>query len=192
MLISNILNFTIIIFYLIEIGLIVGFGEIFWQDELKYFYEGNIFFIVFFLMDILLSPLKAFYSNGIMIISRVVIFKRYSRFYLWLDLVAFLSVLAPYVSLSFKTNYFKLLFFVKLIPAYDLDRYLLMYVKNQSKRSHVYGLLRLILMMVLWAHWFGVGFFALDYWVYSSNFYGPNTPNYCWIYNSALNFNITQ
>ena len=112
--------------------------------------------------------------------------------YLWFDLVALISVAAPYFSLSLSFNYFKLLFIVKLIPAYDLDKYLLMYVKSRFKRSHIYGLFRLIMLIILWSHWFGVGFFALDYWVYSSNYYGPNTPSYCWIYNSPLNFNITQ
>lgn len=127
-----------------------------------------------------------------LVISRVAIFKRYSRVYLWVDLLALISVAAPYVSLSLNTNYFKLLFFLKLIAAYDLDKYLLMYVKNRFKNSHIYGLFRLVFFIVLWSHWFAVGFFALDYWVYTTNYYGPNTPNYCWIYNSPLTFNISQ
>ena len=149
-------------------------------------------FVAFFILDILISPLKAYYQKGILVTSRVSIFKRYYQLYLWLDLIALVSIIAPYVSLSLTTNYFKLLFASKLLTTYELDKYLLMYVKNRFKRSYVYGLIRLVLLVILWSHWFGIGFFSLDYWVYTTNYYGPNTPNYCWIYNSPLNQNISD
>jgi hypothetical protein len=85
-----------------------------------------------------------------------------------------------------------LLFATKLLSAYELDKYLLMWVKNKFKNSHIYGLGRIILLILLWSHWFGIGFFALDYWIYTNNIYGPNTPNYCWIYNSPLTINISD
>lgn len=30
----------------------------------------------------------------------------------------------------------------------------------------------------------GIGFYLVSLWIYKSNYYGPNTPNICWIYNS--------
>jgi hypothetical protein len=30
----------------------------------------------------------------------------------------------------------------------------------------------------------GIGFYLVSLWVYENNYYGPNTPNLCWIYNS--------
>lgn len=63
----------------------------------------------------------------------------------------------------------------------------MMLVRNRFRRSHFYAMARIVFFMLLWGHWLGVGFFAVDYQVYASNFYGPNTPNYCWVYNSGLN-----
>lgn len=88
-------------------------------------------FVVFFILDILISPLKAYYQNGILVTSRVAILKRYYQLYLWLDLIALVSIIAPYVSLSLSTNYFKLLFASKLLTAYELDKYLLMYIQTK-------------------------------------------------------------
>lgn len=182
----NIVNFVIIGFYLFETGMLVGWGDTYWQDELRYFYYGNIFFILFFLADMMICPLKAYYQNGILVQNRVSIFKRYYRLYLWFDLLAFLGVLIPYVALDAASNYFKILFAFKLVTAYDLDKYLMLLVRNRFRKSHLYAMARIIFFMILWSHWLGVGFFALDYMVYASNYYGPNTPMYCWLYNSGL------
>jgi hypothetical protein len=34
------------------------------------------------------------------------------------------------------------------------------------------------------AHYIGIGYFVISYWIYYNNIYGPNTPNVCWIYNA--------
>jgi antitoxin component YwqK of YwqJK toxin-antitoxin module len=47
--------------------MLTGWGSSFWQDELTYFYEGNLIFSVFLFGDILLGPLKAYYQNGILV-----------------------------------------------------------------------------------------------------------------------------
>lgn len=188
----NSINLVIINFYLIEIGFLIGFGDVYWQDELKYFYVGNIFFLLFFLVDLVISPLKSYYSNGILIDKRVVIFKRYMRSCLWIDLCGLIGVVIPYIGRNVALNYFKLLFLGKLYNAYEIDKYLLMLIRNHFTRSHLYAITRIVYITILWSHFLGVGFFAIDYSLYLNNSYGPNTPNHCWTYNSALDYNITQ
>lgn len=144
----------------------IGWGDRFWQDEIQYFYYGNIFFLVFFLTDMLICPLKAYYFNGILVESRIKIFKRYAGLYLWFDLLAFMGVLVPNISLNVTSNYFKILFGFKVITAYNLDKYLLMMVRNHFKRSHIYAMGRIVFFMLFWSHWLGVIFFAVDYMVY--------------------------
>ena len=92
----------------------------------------------------------------------------------------------PYVSLSVASNYFKVLFLFKLVSAYDLDKYLSMLVRHRFGRSIAYAMCRIVFFMILWSHWLGVIFFAIDFALLESNYYGPNTPNVIWIYNSAL------
>jgi hypothetical protein len=47
-----------------------------------------------------------------------------------------------------------------------------------------YLVIKLTVVGVLYAHYMGIGFYLVSLWVYEHNFYGPNTPNLCWIYNS--------
>ena len=191
-LVWSIANLTVILFYLYEIGFLIGFGEEYWRAEVRYFYFGNVFFVAFFLADIVISPLKAYYEHGILVENRVIIFKRYIRLYLWLDLLSLLGVLMPLLDSRVVFNFFKFLFLFKLTTAYQLDKYLMMLIRNRFKRSHYYAVARIVFFMLLWAHWMAVGYYALDYWIYENNIYGPNTPNHCWIYNSGLEYNISQ
>ena len=63
-------------------------------------------------------------------------------------------------------NFFKFLFLFKLITAYQLDKYLMMLIRNRFKRSHYYAVGRIVFFMILWSHWMAVGYYALDYWIY--------------------------
>jgi len=114
------------------------------------------------------------------------------RFGLWIDILGLIGVIIPYIDQSVISNLFKLLFLGKLYNAYEIDRYLLMIIRNRYNRSHIYAISRVVYLTILWTHYLGVMFFSIDYTIYESNYYGPNTPNYCWIYNDLLDFNISQ
>ena len=186
----NTLNLLIINFYILELGLIVGWGDRFWRDELRWVLGLNIAFLVVFLVDIFLSPLKAYYENGVLIQNREVIFHRYVRLSLWIDLLGFIGVLVPYLSQSLVSNWFKILFVGKLYTAFELDRYLFMLIRNRFNSSYLFSISRVVYLALLWAHILGVGFFAIDHHIYETNLFGPNTPNHCWIFNSGLGFSI--
>lgn len=47
-----------------------------------------------------------------------------------------------------------------------------------------YKITLLTLYALGYSHFMGVGFYLSSKWVYDNNYYGPNTPNVCWIYNS--------
>lgn len=36
-----------------------------------------------------------------------------------------------------------------------------------------------------------IGFFLVSKWVYTNNYYGPNTPNICWVYNAWAFYQMT-
>ena len=62
----------------------------------------------------------------------------------------------------------------------DLDRLTQIYIF----RNTVFNLIKLILYAYFFAHFMGIFFYRVSLYVYESNFYGPNTPNIVWIYNS--------
>lgn len=48
----------------------------------------------------------------------------------------------------------------------------------------IYQIGRLVIFIFLVAHYLGIGFYIVGYYIYSTNYYGPNTPNISWLYNS--------
>lgn len=51
----------IILFYILEMGFLLGFGIQFWQDELSILFGFHLLFILMLVIDCLLAPLKAYY-----------------------------------------------------------------------------------------------------------------------------------
>ncbi len=54
----------------------------------------------------------------------------------------------------------------------------------QNRLKLIYQIARLVIFIFIVAHYLGIGFYILGYYIYSTNYYGPNTPNISWIYNS--------
>lgn len=52
----------IVIFYILEIGFLIGFGDEFWQAEMNNILGMHVLFILMLLLDILISPIKAHYK----------------------------------------------------------------------------------------------------------------------------------
>jgi hypothetical protein len=67
---------SIILYYMLELGLLLAFKEAFWQDELNHVAVFSIFIIIL-AADILISPLKAYYDEGLLILDVAVIFRKY-------------------------------------------------------------------------------------------------------------------
>lgn len=66
---------AIILYFLFEIALILGFGEAVWDDELINMYEINIFLFVLLLIDILITPNKSIYLYGYLTTNRRIILR---------------------------------------------------------------------------------------------------------------------
>lgn len=67
-------------FYILELGLLIGFKEAFWQDQLNHFLAMHIIFITILIIDILLSPLKSYYDEGVLITDITTIYYKYMHF----------------------------------------------------------------------------------------------------------------
>lgn len=58
--------------------MIAAFGNSFWQDELHNYTVAHVIFIFVLTADIILSPLKSYYDEGILIIDIRSIFFKYT------------------------------------------------------------------------------------------------------------------
>lgn len=86
---------------------------------------------------------------------------------------------------SFVLNYVKILFLLKLYNLHLIDVTLQRVLQFHRTRSTAYLVSRLIMIMVMLCHYIGGIFYAIDLYVYNNNYYGPNTPAWCWLYSAS-------
>lgn len=174
----------IILYYLFEVGLLLGYGEPVWRDIMQYLVPVNIICIVCLIIDIGVNLFKAYYSKGLLIKNHRLIAKNYIPTYLIIDIVAIISVTLPFATNSYTLNWIKLLFLPKIRTLYLIDKEYIRITQLSIKIHTFYLLSRLVLLLILGSHYTGIFFYMIDYYVYATNYYGPNTPTLCWIYNA--------
>lgn len=79
-------------------------------------------------------------------------------------------------------NYFKVIFCTKIVTLNKIDIIYQKMLVFKLQWNIVYLISRQIILVVISTHYIGVIFFSIDYYVYSTNYYGPSTPNRCWIF----------
>lgn len=168
-----------------EFPLIIGYGEIVWKDISTYFLPLMIVFYVILVVDIFLTPLKMEYREGLLIKDTRILVKDYLRRNFWIDIIGLLAVVIPMAFRQYyAVNLLKIFFLPKVVILNLLDDKVVSVLVFQVKIKTVYLIARLVVFMILISHFIGIGFYMTGYYVYSTNYYGPNTPNISWLYNA--------
>jgi hypothetical protein len=164
--------------------MLLGFKEIFWQDELDNYLATHIIFIFILTADILLSPLKAYYDEGLLITDVGTIYRKYMSFEARIDILGLLSIILPIAEGSLEANWVKIVWLLKIYTAsqinIEFERMTQLYILSNT----FYLVVKLIVFCYIYAHFMSIGFYMVSMWVYTNNYYGPNTPNLCWVYNA--------
>jgi hypothetical protein len=79
-------------------------------------------------------------------------------------------------------NYVKMIFYFKITSLYRIDAIFTRIIVFYLKWNVVYIIFKQILIVLMITHYLGIVFFAIDYYVYSNNLYGPSTPARCWVF----------
>lgn len=118
----HVLVMGILLYYIFEIGLLWGYGQAVWVDQLAVLYALNCIFILILIADIFLCNLKAYYSHGLLVVHPRLIVKRYLKLRFYIDVIAVISIMIPFISGKFALNWIKALFFLKLYSVYEIDK----------------------------------------------------------------------
>lgn len=182
----NVVVAGVILYYFFEIGLVLFFGEVVWQAELDawWSYLFNFFAMLVLIVDVFVTLNKGFYRQGVLVFNRKEIYRHYLRQHLAIDMLALIVVMMSFFSGAFLVNYIKILFLLKLYNFHVIDVSFQRVLQFHRTRSTVYMVSRLIVIMIMLCHYLGGIFYAIDLFVYNNNFYGPNTPSWCWLYNA--------
>lgn len=181
----NILVMMVIIIYLMEFPLIIGYGEIVWKDISTSLMPLMIIFYVILIIDIFLTPLKMEYREGLLIKDTRILVKDYLRRNFWIDIIGLLCLLIPMIFKKYyAVNLLKIFFLPKILILNQLDDKVVNVLVFQVKIKTFYLISRLVVFMILISHFIGIGFYMVAHYIYSTNYYGPNTPNITWLYNA--------
>ena len=82
-------------------------------------------------------------------------------------------------------NYFKIIFYSKALTLYQIDIIYQKMLVFKLRVNILYLITRQIIIVLISTHYIGVIFFSIDYYIYKNNYYGPSTPNRCWIFTST-------
>lgn len=176
----------VIMYYFFEIGLVIFFGNVVWQAELDswWSYLFNFFAFIVLILDIFVCLSKGFYRQGVLILDKKEIYRHYLRTHSAIDLIGLIVVMMSFFSGAFVLNYIKTLFLLKMFNLYLIDVNFQRVLQFHRNYLTTYMVTRLIMIMVMSCHYLGGIFYAIDLYVYETNYYGPNTPAWCWLYNA--------
>lgn len=113
LLLWNIFIVVIVLFYILEMGFLLGFGEAFWRDELSIILGFHLLFILMLVLDALLAPVKAYYADGLLVMEVKTILREYLRVEGPIDLLAILSIIIPLASGRLDANWVKVVWVLK-------------------------------------------------------------------------------
>ena len=150
----------------------------------------QVIWIVVLLIDMAISPLKAYYADGLLIRDVTLILKRYLKLEIYLDIICILVIGIPMIVGNVNSNWIKLLWFIKL---YSIDR-----INDEFQRltqlyiikNTVFLVCKLVIFSIIYGHFMAIFFYIISMQLYNTNYYGPNTPNIVWVYNSWAFYQI--
>ena len=67
LLVWNVFVVAVILFYIMEMGLLLCFGNAFWQDDQKALLGVHVTMVLILVVDALLAPSKAFFQEGLLV-----------------------------------------------------------------------------------------------------------------------------
>lgn len=180
------LVFLAIMYYFIEGGLVLTYGEPAWQDELNN--AGVIFFNVLFMLifvgDVFVQLNCGFLNRGMMVMDKERAVGRYLRYFLLIDTLLILVLLLSMATGKYWLNYGKLLILLKLIRMFEIDALYLRRLGVHRLRKTLYVIGKQVITIFNLSHACGLVFYLIDYALVNQPMCQDN-PELCWLYSST-------
>ena len=178
------LVFIMILYYYVEMGIVLTYGEPVWEIELQS--EVYIIFdtlaVLTLTLDILVCFNCGYLYRGMIVMDRRRIISHYMRRMFLIDLLTVLILIICPSSGYFYLNFAKLILIFKVIRLFQIDDYYLRRLNLHRKSKAVYVIFKLMVIIFLLSHAVGLIFYAMDaYFLYT----GYYEPDFCWLISST-------
>lgn len=166
----------VIIYYYVEMGLVLTYGEQVWQAELSspLFTTFGGLTVIILCADIYLMLNKGYFTEGILIMDRKRILTNFLKRHFLIDVPSIIIVFLCLVTQSYGLNYAKLYLILKLNTLNRIDQIYQRKLQTQRLRKTVYIIVRLLLIVLLLSHVMGLIFYAMDYYILTNGIFPPS------------------
>lgn len=158
------LVFFAIVYWFIETGIALAFGEVAFRTELQrpaWLIAGYLFLLVLFL-DILLQFRVGFLSRGIIVKNKQRVTARYVSYPIIIDISIFLILFLALVTQLYAINYAKMLVILKFVRMFEMDRYVMRMLLAEYTLKVVYVILKQVVVIIVISHVIGIFYYMLD------------------------------
>jgi len=167
------LVFSAIMYYFVEMGLVLTYGQQVWQDEMSnpVVIAFDVITIIVLALDILVCLNCGYLYRGMIVMDP----KRITSYYLRnsgvIDIVSLLIVIICPISNSFYLNFAKLWLILKVGRLFQIDDFYLRKLNIHRKLKAIYVIFKLMVIIFLLSHTVGLIFYAIDYHLCASGRY---------------------
>lgn len=174
------LVFVAVLYFYVEAGLVLTYGEEVWIDELHSpaYLTIDAIAVLVLIGDILVCLNCGYLYRGMIVMSRPRIVNHYLRRLFLLDLTFVIIVVLCPASGNYYLNFAKLLIFTKVFRLFEIDDFYLRSLNLRRKSKAVYVIFKLIVIIFALSHLIGLIFFAMDEHFLNSGYYAPD---FCWL-----------
>ncbi|EAR84241.2 cyclic nucleotide-binding domain protein (macronuclear) [Tetrahymena thermophila SB210] len=123
--------------------------------------------VTVFIIQMLLNMNTGFYNEGEIVKSRLQIFKKYLRFYLWIDLITIFTIIACMQNQDIQ--FIKLIYLLRIIQVLQLLNTIEEHFQLQQKYYTIYELTKLYTLIYFVAHYSSCIFYLISKLDYQNN-----------------------
>lgn len=165
--------FASIMYYFVEMGMVLTYGQEVWDDELTnpITVAFTVITIIVLALDILVSMNCGYLYRGMIVMDSARIKSHYIRVFSIIDIVSLIILIICPFSRTYTTNFAKLWLVLKVGRLFQIDDFYLRKLNIHRKSKAVYVIFKLMVIIFLLSHLVGLIFYAMDEYLCASGHY---------------------
>lgn len=165
--------FAAIMYYYVEMGLVLTYGQQVWDDEMSnpFLIAVNVIAILIFFIDIFVVLNCGYLYRGMIIMDSKRIASHFTRYYAIIDVVSLIIVILCPATKYYYLNFAKLWLIFKVGRLFQIDDFYLRKLNIHRKSKAIYVIFKLMVIIFLLSHMVGLIFYAMDAYLCNSGIY---------------------
>lgn len=168
--------FWAILYFFLEVGILLTFGEPLWQEykQSSTMLTTNIIFLTILILDMIVQFRTGYLSRGMIVLERERVIAHYLRFHFIIDAIVLIVLAVGVAIYDFGINYVKCIVIVKFIRIYEFDQLYLRRLAVSRVLKMFYVIWQQVVIIFVLSHIIGVIYYWIDFALIESTCQPPN------------------